>query len=52
MIRVWFQNKRCKDKKKALAANSNEDMCSTAVGDSPGDDKSKHVVNNHSVVQY
>lgn len=41
VIRVWFQNKRCKDKKKAIAAASGDDVISSSVADSPPDDKLK-----------
>ena len=41
VIRVWFQNKRCKDKKKAIAAASGDDVISSSVADSPSDDKLK-----------
>lgn len=42
VIRVWFQNKRCKDKKKAIAAASGDDMISSSVADSPSDDMNKN----------
>ena len=41
MIRVWFQNKRCKDKKKAIAAASGDDVISSSVADSPSEDRLK-----------
>ena len=44
VIRVWFQNKRCKDKKKALAAAAGDDVISSSVADSPSDDHIKSMV--------
>ena len=41
VIRVWFQNKRCKDKKKAIAAASGDDVISSSVADSPSEDRLK-----------
>jgi len=38
---VWFQNKRCKDKKKAIAAASGDDVISSSVADSPSEDRLK-----------
>ena len=44
VIRVWFQNKRCKDKKKAMAAAAGDDVISSSVADSPSDDHIKSMV--------
>ena len=38
---MWFQNKRCKDKKKAIAAASGDDVISSSVADSPSEDRLK-----------